>query len=734
MIKCIVARKLSSLISMIGALLLFLAIGAPPAAAQGNPIKVATYNIRVDTSDDGVNQWTYRKQNVVDLIKNKHAFDLFGVQEAANHQVTYLKSNLPGFDYAGVGRGSTPTSGEYSAIFYRTSRFQLLDQQTRWLSTTPTVPGSIATTWGAQYPRIVTQAKFKDLQTNIEFWVFNTHFEHGDHGVTARNNSAQLVKQWITDVGDYPVILTGDFNAPMGTTAMNTILSTPLTNTLSITQTPHQGHAATFGMSSGWTSISGSLVIDHIFVKAGIQVLDHRHATDQYLLSGAMRFPSDHLPVITSVILPAPSGGGSGTVTLKNGQDGYNGNVSFQVSGQYPSTHFGPSDYKHATNPHPGTNGYVYRAFYKFDVSPAASGIPAGAVITSATLQLRAEFSTGAPTDGGIKIHRVRPVNNAFTVNYAAATRNTYNGANAWTGGANAGGDVANPDNDFLDIPDGTTTLPPEGSTGNITFDVTSSVQAWVNGEPNNGWVVIPNARTAYLSTAADLNGPTHYPVLTVTYQSTPPSTTKLLKNGLDGYTGATSFHVSGQTPFSHGAASNYYHVTNSLPAVNGYMYRSFYKFDVSPAASGIPAGATITSARMRIRVEPSSSTSGYGVSVYRVAPMNGAFSVNYATATKSSYNGTSATWTGGQNAGGDVGDTDNDFIDTPVDDIPLPAVGEWLDFDVTSAVQAWVNGAPNNGLIVRPNNGANTITLRLSTASDAHGPSEYVTLEVTYH
>ena len=113
---------------------------------------------------------------------------------------------------------------------------------------------------------------------------------------------------------------------------------------------------------------------------------------------------------------------------------------------------------------------------------------------------------------------------------------------------------------------------------------------------------------------------------------------------------------------------------------------------------------------------------------------MNGAFSVNYATATKSSYNGTSATWTGGQNAGGDVGDTDNDFIDTPVDDIPLPAVGEWLDFDVTSAVQAWVNGAPNNGLIVRPNNGANTITLRLSTASDAHGPSEYVTLEVTYH
>jgi endonuclease/exonuclease/phosphatase family metal-dependent hydrolase len=44
-------------------------------------VKVMSYNIRLDTEADGVNQWKNRPEKVINLIK-KYNPDLFGVQEA----------------------------------------------------------------------------------------------------------------------------------------------------------------------------------------------------------------------------------------------------------------------------------------------------------------------------------------------------------------------------------------------------------------------------------------------------------------------------------------------------------------------------------------------------------------------------------------------------------------------------------------------------------------------------
>jgi hypothetical protein len=428
------------------------------------------------------------------------------------------------------------------------------------------------------------------------------------------------------------------------------------------------------------------------------------------------------------------SGGGgttTTTVSLKNGVNGYNGNTSFGVSGQSPTANLGASDYKHVANQLPGTNGFVYRPFYKFDLSPAASAIPAGAVITSATLQLKAEYSTGNPGDGGIKIHRAKPVNNAFTINYATATRNTYNGANTWTGGANAAGNVTDANNDFLDTPDSTTTLPSEGSSGNITFNVTSSVQAWVNGEANNGWVVLPTGRTVYLGTSGDLHGSADFPVLTVTYQSAAPSVTKVLKNGVNGYTGATSFGVSGQNPTTHFGPSDYKQVANQLSGSNGFVYRPFYKFDLTQGANAIPSGATIESATLSVKVEYSTGSADGGVNIHRAKPVNNAFTIDYATATRNTYNASSA-WTGGANAGGDVANANNDFVDTPDSSTTMPAEGlaGTITFNVTSSVQAWVNGEANNGWLILPT----ARTAYLGTPADLHGPGDFPVLTITYH
>src|SRR5690625_7604310 len=70
-----------------------------------------------------------------------HGVDIVGVQEALSRQLEDLDLLLPEFSRIGVGRDADG-GGEYSAILYRESRFEVLDQGTFWLSQTPDQAGS----------------------------------------------------------------------------------------------------------------------------------------------------------------------------------------------------------------------------------------------------------------------------------------------------------------------------------------------------------------------------------------------------------------------------------------------------------------------------------------------------------------------------------------------------------------------------------------------------------------
>ena len=78
------------------------------ASCQGpkqsdTPLKVMTYNIRMDTEADGDNQWSNRKDLAAGLIKF-HDLDIVGAQEVLNNQLNDLLARLPEYDYIGVGR------------------------------------------------------------------------------------------------------------------------------------------------------------------------------------------------------------------------------------------------------------------------------------------------------------------------------------------------------------------------------------------------------------------------------------------------------------------------------------------------------------------------------------------------------------------------------------------------------------------------------------------------------
>lgn len=171
-------------------------------------MNVSSYNLRMDTSSDSLNSWSYRKDDLNSLI-TYHDFDIFGTQEGFYHQLQDIL-RLNSYNYIGAGRDDGKQSGEHSAIFYKKDKFEVLESGNFWLSETPEIPGK---GWDATCcNRICSWGKFKDIKNNKVFYFFNVHFDH--QGKIAREESGKLMVEKMKSIaGDYPIIATGDFNS-----------------------------------------------------------------------------------------------------------------------------------------------------------------------------------------------------------------------------------------------------------------------------------------------------------------------------------------------------------------------------------------------------------------------------------------------------------------------------------------------------------------------------------------
>jgi len=270
--------------------LIFLSLLISVTVASAQQVKVMTYNIRLDTPVDSINQWPKRTQKVVDLIR-KYDPDILGVQEAIHHQLMDLVKNLPQYDYVGVGRDDGKTKGEYSAILYKKEKFSVLQQGTFWLSETPDVPGSKS--WDAAITRVASWAKLKDKKTGKDFLSINTHFDH--IGKEARRNSADLLKKKANELGkDLPVIITGDFNCMRSDPPYSTIMNPEGIKLID----PLPGEPV--GTFCGF-KVNGieCRAIDYLFCTDHWNISDYKVITD----NDGKYYPSDHLPVMTTFTL-----------------------------------------------------------------------------------------------------------------------------------------------------------------------------------------------------------------------------------------------------------------------------------------------------------------------------------------------------------------------------------------------------------------------------------------------
>lgn len=267
--------------------LLFLAM-AYGKAEDKEVLKIATFNLRMDTPSDGENAWFHRKDMVNDLIRF-YGFDLFGTQEGFTHQLNDIL-RLSDYRFIGVGRDDGKDAGEHCAIFYRSDRFKVLDQGDFWLSEHPEKPSR---GWdGTCCNRICTWGKFEDLKNHKQFYFFNVHYEY--EGDVARRESSNLMISRIKSIaGNQPVFLTGDFNA-FPTEEPIRILNDSgfLNDSYKITKEAPFGPVCTY---HGYDStIKTEERLDYIWVTDSIQI-------DKYgVLTNTLygHTPSDHFPVM----------------------------------------------------------------------------------------------------------------------------------------------------------------------------------------------------------------------------------------------------------------------------------------------------------------------------------------------------------------------------------------------------------------------------------------------------
>ncbi|GGK47289.1 MULTISPECIES: endonuclease/exonuclease/phosphatase family protein [Flavobacteriaceae] len=254
-------------------------------------LNIMTYNIRYDNPNDGENQWSKRKE----FLSNQIAFnevDIFGIQEGLQHQVTYLDSVFVDYNYIGIGRDDGKTKGEYSAIFYNSKKFKVIESNTFWLSDTP---NEISVGWDASMERICTYGLFETIETKRPFFVFNTHFDH--IGTKARLNSAKLILQKIAEFNsnNLPVLVLGDFNLTPETAPIQQ-LSKELNDSKIVSRLEPFGPTGTFnGFKFNEPVIAR---IDYIFTsKNNMSVEKYAVLSD----SKDCKYPSDHLPVIIEI-------------------------------------------------------------------------------------------------------------------------------------------------------------------------------------------------------------------------------------------------------------------------------------------------------------------------------------------------------------------------------------------------------------------------------------------------
>jgi endonuclease/exonuclease/phosphatase family metal-dependent hydrolase len=173
-----------------------------------------------------LNLWCHLKENdprparTVAFLQKEDA-DIIGTQETHERWRALLAPLMDVYEIVGHGRNENK-GGEGAPILYKKDKFELLDQDTKWLSPTPDVFSRYSE---MQYYRVYTWALLKRKSDGKIFRFFNTHID----GRNQVEQIAQILEFFATHK-DYPIIFTGDFNMLPGSVPQQMIVDAGMTD------------------------------------------------------------------------------------------------------------------------------------------------------------------------------------------------------------------------------------------------------------------------------------------------------------------------------------------------------------------------------------------------------------------------------------------------------------------------------------------------------------------------
>ncbi|WP_145302956.1 DNRLRE domain-containing protein [Crateriforma conspicua] len=323
------------------------------------------------------------------------------------------------------------------------------------------------------------------------------------------------------------------------------------------------------------------------------------------------------------------------------------------------------------------TSGNTSQAVLKFeDIFGDGPGqIPLGSIITSATLIVETNpNTTNAPGDGGRFFRMLQDWDDT------TATWNSF-GNDGLVNQAIDGGGV--PDGiearTEFESQVGTASGSGDSGTGILTTSVLPDVRAWAAGEANYGWAILGwDGRTdGWFFSSSEDETPLARPRLSIEWLPADAVDVASFQDGVDGYEGTVDTEID-----SNGADSDLSAATTLF--IDSPSSGALIRFDdiIGEAVGQIPAGSQIISARLRT-ASTTSNAQGDGGRFY---PMLTTWSDTdtYNTLVDGvSTDGTEAS---------DVFNTQAGF------ESRNPNVqGGFHDWDVTTDVQAWVNGTTDN-------------------------------------
>ncbi|SCM69488.1 endonuclease/exonuclease/phosphatase family protein [Donghicola eburneus] len=264
-----------------------------------NSIRLATYNVHYIKLQEETGQWSiedwHRRKEPLNTAFRAIGPDIITFQEMesfasengdeVNLARDYLLERNPEYSYA--ARGDWTYCPMTQPIFYRTSRFELLDEGS--FAFPETYKRMRHTCEIGGYPYFASWVKLRVKATGQTLRVVNMHLDYCNQ--KNRRKSAELISQhidpWMAD-GDH-VVLMGDFNSWDGMRPLRVLAR----RGLNIPQIA----GSTFHFNRGLHLFAA---IDHMGFSENIRLATTPVVVRQKFLG---EYPSDHYPLLSDVYL-----------------------------------------------------------------------------------------------------------------------------------------------------------------------------------------------------------------------------------------------------------------------------------------------------------------------------------------------------------------------------------------------------------------------------------------------